>query len=130
MSPIPNSDDEEEIVRRKKRRLENLEEARRVRKMKSEERKHIGFKNMAQSVTQKMDSRRMMLTPLGPSNHSQDINTQSLLDEMNDCLRASDCMYTFQDEDIENRQPYNAEEDPDATQLPPGYGDYESQPIL
>ena len=129
MSPIPNSDDEE-TMRRKKRRLVNLEEARCVRKMKSEERKRIGFKNMAHSVTQRTDSRWMMLTPLGPSNHSQDNNTQSLLDEMNDCLRASDYIYTFQDEDIENRQPYNAEEDPDATQLPPGYGDYESQPIL
>ena len=108
MSPIPNSDDEE-TMRRKKRRLVNLEEARCVRKMKSEERKRIGFKNMAHSVTQRTDSRWMMLTPLGPSNHSQDNNTQSLLDEMNDCLRASDYIYTFQDEDIENRQPYNAD---------------------
>ena len=48
---------------------------------------------------------------------------------MNDCLPASHCMYTFQDEDAENRQPYNSE-DPDAIQLPPGYGDYESQPNL
>jgi len=39
---------------------------------------------------------------------------------MNDCLPASDCMYTFQDENAENRQPYNSE-DPDVTQLPPGY---------
>ena len=29
---------------------------------------------------------------LGPSNHSKHINTQSLLDEIDDCLCATDCM--------------------------------------
>ena len=47
---------------------------------------------------------------------------------MNDCLPASQCMYTFQDEDAENRQPYNSE-DPDAIQLPPAYGDMNLNPI-
>ena len=113
ISPSPDSDDDEEITRRKKRRLENLEKARQARQTKS--RKTVTAVNMKP-------------TPLRPIH----ANTQSLLNEMSNCLRAADRMYTFRDQGPENRLPFNEEEDPDATQLPPGHGyeDEYSQPIL
>ena len=116
ISPTPNSDDEDEIARRKKKRLENLEEARRARRRKRVE-----------PVTQKG---RMVSTPLGPSSLHSNIDTQSLLAEMDRHIQYCDRMYSFR-KDIENRPPYEEDEDPDATQLPPGYEDYtDSQPIL
>lgn len=101
ISPSPDSDDDEEITRRKKR-LENLEKARQAHQ--TNLKKTIAVVNMKP-------------TPLRPRH----TNTQNLLNEMSNCLHATDHMYTFQDQGAENRLPFS-EEDPDATQLPPGHG--------
>ena len=113
ISPSPDSDDDEEITRRKKRRLENLKKAWQAHQ--TNPKKTIAVVNMKP-------------TPLRPRH----TNTQNLLNEMSICLRATDRMYTFQDQGAENRLPFSEEEDPDATQLPPGHGyeDEYSQPIL
>ena len=111
ISPSPDSDDDEEITRRKKRRLENLEKARQARQ-----------------TNPKTIAVNMKPTPLRPRH----TNTQNLLNEISNWLRATDHMYTFQDKGVENRLPFSEEDDPDATQLPPGdeYEDEYSQPIL
>ena len=112
ISPSSDSDDDEEITRRKKRRLENLEKARQAH----------------QTNPKKTIAVNMKPPPLRPRH----TNTQNLLNEMSNCLRATDRMYTFQDQGVENRLPFSEEDDPDATQLPPGdeYEDEYSQPIL